>query len=246
MHFLNKIALGVCLASTTMTLHATIINEDSITSDIFSSKQPYSLLMDSIITRGKTFIGQPYKYGGTGPTMFDCSGFTSYLLKEFGFNLPHSAKEQYKTTQYIPLDSMRKGDLVYFEGRRHNGIIGHVGIVVSDSLKNGGFEFLHASTSSGIVISHSLEPYYNKRLVGASRIFTNDTLAFYPTEMIQETPSTPSIEDIKTIIITHTVQKGDTLYSLARRYNISVDTLKELNNLSSNNIRIGQTLTISN
>ena len=45
--------------------------------------------------------------------------------------------------------------------------------------------------------------------------------------------------------IIHSVQKGDTLYSLARRYNISVDTLKALNHLSSNNIRIGQDLTIT-
>ena len=49
----------------------------------------------------------------------------------------------------------------------------YVGIVVSDSLKNGAFDFLHASTSSGIIISHSREPYYNNRLVGASRVFNN-------------------------------------------------------------------------
>ena len=248
MNFIKKITLGFCLISTTVALKATTINEDSIVSSSFLLKPlPYGISVDSIVTFGKTFIGQPYKYGGTGPTRFDCSGFTSYLLKQFGFNLPHSATAQYKATMYIPIDSIRKGDLVYFQGHRRNGSIGHVGIVVSDSLKNGAFDFLHASTSSGIIISHSREPYYNNRLVGASRVFNNTNFSLSaitaPTPLALE-PTAEAVPEPQTPII-HSVQKGDTLYSLARRYNISVDTLKALNHLSSNNIRIGQDLTIT-
>ncbi len=243
MRLIQKIVVGLCVAGSFSQLQATTILSDSIASDSLVFKQSYESVVDSIITFGKTFIGKPYKYGGTGPHAFDCSGFTSYLLKPFGFNLPHSARAQYHATNYIPIDSIRKGDLVYFEGRKRNGIIGHVGIVVSDSLTRGSFEFLHASTSNGIIVSRSFEPYYNNRLVKASRLHATDSLFIYPTPAEISLVQTVSVENQT---VTHHVQKGDTLYSLARKYNLSVEELKKLNGLSSTNIRLGQELTISN
>jgi LysM repeat protein len=50
----------------------------------------------------------------------------------------------------------------------------------------------------------------------------------------------PPAEDIQT----HTVQKGDTLYNISRRYNTTVDELKRLNNLTDNTINIGQVLKV--
>ena len=44
---------------------------------------------------------------------------------------------------------------------------------------------------------------------------------------------------------THTVQKGDTLYSIAKKYDLTVDKLKSLNNLKSNNIKVKQVLNVS-
>ena len=117
MNFIKKITLGFCLISTTVALKATTFNEDSIVSSSFLLKPlPYGISVDSIVTYGKTFIGQPYKYGGTGPTRFDCSGFTSYLLKQFGFN-SYGEIKTFLLNFIINFLILILNDLVYFYSR---------------------------------------------------------------------------------------------------------------------------------
>ena len=70
--------------------------------------------------------GQPYVYGATGPTRFDCSGFTLYVFSRFGKNLPHSSSAQYGYVRHIAKTSKQVGDLLFF--RTSSGSITHVGI----------------------------------------------------------------------------------------------------------------------
>ena len=128
-------------------------------------------LVDDLLDYAKTFIGVPYRLGAAGPERFDCSGFTSYVFREFGYNLPHNSVQQFKGC--IPVESfsdLRKGDLVFFGARNNIRNIGHVGIVVDVDLERGMFRFIHASTSNGVEIQRSTQPYFMMRYMGAGRI----------------------------------------------------------------------------
>ena len=71
-------------------------------------------------------IGKPYKWGGSGPDSFDCSGLTAWAWKAGGVTLSHSALAQYNETTRVPLSAIQPGDLVFFgpsvSGIHHNAI----------------------------------------------------------------------------------------------------------------------------
>ena len=123
-----------------------------------------------VIEYGKKYLHRPYRYAGKGPSSFDCSGFTSFVFKEFGYNLSSSSSGQAEQVQAVRRkEDLQVGDLVFFEGRSHNGQVGHVGIV-SDVKRNGKFKFLHASTNYGVIFSSSEEPYYKARYLRGGRV----------------------------------------------------------------------------
>lgn len=78
------------------------------------------------IAIGKTQLGTPYRYGGTTPAGFDCSGFTRYAFGKAGKNLPRTATQQRRATKVVR--SPRPGDLVFLGGRNPY----HVGIYVGN------------------------------------------------------------------------------------------------------------------
>ena len=84
---------------------------------------------------------------------------------------------------------------------------------------------------------YATDPKYPNKLISIIERYQLDR---YDDEVLGKNTSTVKPDDTK--IATHTVKKGDTLYNIARRFNITVDTLKEYNGLTSNNISIGQVL----
>jgi cell wall-associated NlpC family hydrolase len=95
--------------------------------------------------------GAPYAYGATGPSRFDCSGFTLYVFSRFGKRLPHSSSAQYNAVRHIAKSSKQVGDLLFF--RSSSGSIGHVGIYAGngkmwDAPKSGDHVRLRAIYSS--------------------------------------------------------------------------------------------------
>lgn len=59
-------------------------------------------------------LGDPYRWGGTGPNSFDCSGLTAYAWARAGVSLPHSSAAQYASGRKISRSELRPGDLVFF------------------------------------------------------------------------------------------------------------------------------------
>ena len=120
-----------------------------------------------IVEYAMTFIGTCYVYGGASPsTGFDCSGFTQYVFKNFGYSLNRSSAAQIKNGTSISKDELRPGDLVFFS--RAGYAVGHVGIYVGDN------SFIHApSTGDYVKISSLDEAYYLTRYVGARRIVSD-------------------------------------------------------------------------
>ena len=138
---------------------------------VFPHPEPPRELVDELLDYAKTFIGVPYRLGASGPERFDCSGFTSYVFREFGYDLPHNSTMQFRDC--VPVESfseLRKGDLVFFGARNNIRNIGHVGIVVDVDLERGMFRFIHASSSNGVEIQRSTSPYFMMRYMGAGRV----------------------------------------------------------------------------
>ena len=128
-------------------------------------------LVDEMLDYAKTFLGIPYRLGACGPDRYDCSGFTLTVFKEFGMNLPHNSNAQFRMSRPVEsFSDLRKGDLVFFGARNNIREIGHVGIVVDVDLEHGMFRFIHASTSNGVEIQRSTQPYFMMRYMGAGRI----------------------------------------------------------------------------
>ena len=132
-------------------------------------------LSDQVIAYARTFLGTPYKLGASGPFRFDCSSYTRYVFKHFGFDITAYSAIQFKEGREVPsYRDLQKGDLVFFGKRGSVRNIGHVGIVVSVDKETGGFTFIHASVSNGVVEQSFNHPYFMMRYMGAWRILPDE------------------------------------------------------------------------
>lgn len=124
---------------------------------------------DSLVQYARKYIGTPYGYGQSNGKRFDCSGFTSFVFRHYGYTLARSSREQYLEGENVEQGKWAVGDLVFFAGRGGGqSNVGHVGIVIESDGKE--FDFIHASTSRGVIVSHSTERYYATRYIGARRM----------------------------------------------------------------------------
>ena len=130
-----------------------------------SSGGTASASTSAIVATAKQYIGCSYVWGASGPSTFDCSGFTMYVYGKYGVSLPHHAATQYGYGSSVSRSSLQAGDLVFFNGSSGSSRITHVGIYI------GGNQFIHASTGTRKVRISSLgESYYSAHYVGARRI----------------------------------------------------------------------------
>lgn len=112
------------------------------------------------------FVGYPYVYGGSSPSGFDCSGFTSYVYRQFGYSLNRSAASQLSNGTPVSMSELQPGDLVLFKkSGTGSKAASHVGIYIGNN------QFVHASTSTvGVIVSSLSEAYYTSGFVGGRRI----------------------------------------------------------------------------
>ncbi len=130
-------------------------------------------IVDELLDYAFTFRGVPYRYGMMSPRGFDCSGFTSYVFKRFGYNLTRTSYGQVNDGERVERDELQPGDLVFFAGRAIGRRVGHVGIVTRVNDDNT-FNFIHAACRTGITESRSNETYYSRRYRGACRVIKKD------------------------------------------------------------------------
>jgi cell wall-associated NlpC family hydrolase len=89
----------------------------------------------NVVNFAMQFVGTPYVWGGARPGAFDCSGYTQYVYRQFGLNLPHSAAGQYSQRYgtFISKDNLQPGDIVFFANTYKRGI-SHVGIYIGGGM----------------------------------------------------------------------------------------------------------------
>ena len=126
-----------------------------------TSSAPASKSGGSVVETAKSYIGSSYVYGGSGPSSFDCSGFTSYVYKQYGVSLNRTAAGQYSNGTAVSKEELQPGDLVMF-GKSG---INHVGIYI------GGGQMVHAANPSRGVTTDTINSgYYYNNYVGARRV----------------------------------------------------------------------------
>lgn len=147
-----------------------LIKEASNATGTFSAAS--RTLSNDIIAEAFRHLGKPYVWGAKGPSQFDCSGFTSYVYRQFGYSISPGSKTQYTEGRSIARKDIRKGDLVFFTSPRSGSSVGHVGICVDTDPSTGTFTFVHASIK-GVRVSSITEGYYSSRFIGARRVIAD-------------------------------------------------------------------------
>jgi hypothetical protein len=117
-----------------------------------------------IAATAESLLGSPYRYGGSGPDAFDCSGLVSYVHARFGVATPRTAAQQFAAASPVARPDLKAGDLVFF--RLNGSSVSHVGIYIGNG------EFVHApQTGTRVRIASLDDDYFRPRYAGGGRLY---------------------------------------------------------------------------
>jgi cell wall-associated NlpC family hydrolase len=110
-----------------------------------------------IIATALQYVGVPYKWGGTSPSGFDCSGFVQYVLAKHNLSVPRTATQMYAIGKAV--SAPQPGDLVFFSTYAPGA--SHVGIYMGNN------QFISATSSKGVKVDLMNNSYWGPRYIGA-------------------------------------------------------------------------------
>lgn len=119
--------------------------------------------INSIVNKARTYIGTPYKWGGTSSKGMDCSGLLVRSFQSVGINIPRTTSEQIYLGKKVNLKKSKEGDLVFFAFGKKKRKVTHVGLI-SDVKSNENIDFIHASSSKGVIETQLIKEYYLRRI----------------------------------------------------------------------------------
>lgn len=137
---------------------------EDIKKNIFVSNLESSF--QNILTKAKSYLGTPYRYGGTTRNGIDCSAFIQQIYEVEGIELPRVSSRQAKIGKPVSRNELQKGDLIFFS-TTHRYRITHVAMVMD--VDQDGVTFIHSGSSKGVSIESLNHPYWDKRYREARR-----------------------------------------------------------------------------
>jgi peptidoglycan DL-endopeptidase LytE len=117
--------------------------------------------VDALITEAKKYIGVPYVWGGSTTSGFDCSGYVNYVYNRVGVSIPRTVAIIWSSAKAISAPNV--GDIVFFNTSGSG--TSHAGIYLGNN------QFIHAGTSTGVIISDMNNSYWKPRYLGAKTAF---------------------------------------------------------------------------
>ena len=157
---LLSLLLASCGASKKST--STVVKRTSTTTNVPSKK------ITKVIEHAMTFEGTRYKFGGTDRKGMDCSGLVYVSFGKENIELPRVSRDMAKRGTQLKLNQTEKGDLVFFKTSKNRKTINHVGLVVAN--KRGEIQFIHSTSSRGVIVSSLSEKYWKNAFVEVRRI----------------------------------------------------------------------------
>ena len=123
---------------------------------------------DKLIDYAMKFEGVRYKYGGTDKKGMDCSGLVTTVFSSEDISLPRSSSDIALVGDWVDIKEVQKGDLLFFATNGKSRKISHVALVTK--VNQGQIEFIHSSTSAGVIVSSLAEKYWFYAFVQARRM----------------------------------------------------------------------------
>lgn len=147
------------------------LNEEGKRNDGSLSGGKVSGLASQIVAEAKKYLGARYVYGGSSPKGFDCSGFTRYIYKQFGYDIPRTSSDQWLSgpgKKITSMSELQPGDLFFTNDPKYNSsgkATSHVALYIGNG------QVIHASTpSTGVIITSIYENWMAPYFVGARRV----------------------------------------------------------------------------
>lgn len=127
-------------------------------------ERSFTPAQSEVIKTARSLLGRPYRFGGTTPEGFDCSGFVGYVYRRAArLALPRETHELVHSGKPVSVAEIAPADLVYFKIEHQKPL--HVGIYIGDG------KFIHAPSARGHVNIQNLgEEYWRDRYLGARRL----------------------------------------------------------------------------
>ncbi len=128
----------------------------------------YPAIAEDIVDYAKQFQGVKYKYGGTTKKGMDCSGLIYNAFRAHDISIPRVSRDMAQTGIKISIDNVKAGDLLFFKTNPKRNAINHVGLIVT--ALPGNIEFIHSTSSLGVIISSLAERYWYYSFFEARRL----------------------------------------------------------------------------
>ena len=141
-----------------------------ISSCISQKKLSNQRKVSKVIGEARTYIGTPYKWGGNDKRGIDCSGLLVRSFESIGMKIPRTTSQQIDIGKKVALKKSKEGDLVFFAFGKSRRKVTHVGIL-SNVYGQKDIDFIHASSSRGVIETQLNKDYYLKRIRQVKRIF---------------------------------------------------------------------------